>query len=57
MLLDNVKVFDSTKMTNASATQSVLVNTTGKNQLRLVVTNAGDGAACDHAAWASARLN
>jgi len=57
VLLDNVKVFDSTKMTNASATQSVLVNTTGKNQLRLVVTNAGDGAACDHAAWASARLN
>jgi hypothetical protein len=34
----------------------VLVSTAGKNELRLVVTTAGDGKAYDHADWAGARL-
>jgi hypothetical protein len=55
--LDNVKVFDSGAMTGSSITQQVnLTNLSGKQQLRLVVTDAGDGNAFDHADWANARL-
>jgi hypothetical protein len=48
--------FDSTKMTAESPTKAVSVDTTGANELRLKVTNAGDGGTCDHADWAAARL-
>jgi hypothetical protein len=57
VFVDGVKRFDSATMTGASATKTVSVNTTGKNQLRLVVADAGDGRACDHADWAAARLS
>ena len=43
VIVDGVKLFDSGTMTNTVADQTGVVNTTGKNQLRLVVTNAGDG--------------
>lgn len=54
--LDNVKVFDSGVMTGSSATKSVDVGVSGANQLRLEVTDAGDGKTYDHADWAGAKL-
>jgi hypothetical protein len=54
--LDNVKVYDSKTMTGSSATQSISLNVAGKKQLKLVVTDAGNGKAYDHADWAAARL-
>ncbi|HEX6964074.1 MAG TPA: NPCBM/NEW2 domain-containing protein, partial [Lacipirellula sp.] len=53
---DNVEVFSSGLMTNASATQTVNVDVTGVNELRLVVTEGGNGNGSDHADWADARL-
>jgi glucose/arabinose dehydrogenase len=48
--------FNSNTMTATTATKSVSVDTTGANELRLKVSNAGDGSTCDHADWAAARL-
>jgi glucose/arabinose dehydrogenase len=54
--VDGVKAHDSGVMTGGSATQSVDVDVTGAQQLRLVVTDAGDNMNYDHADWANARL-
>jgi hypothetical protein len=54
--LDNVLSFTSSTLTGSSATQQVNLNVTGKTTLRLVVTDAGNGATSDHADWANARL-
>jgi hypothetical protein len=54
--VDGVTVFDSGTMTGSSESQRVGIDITGKRQLRLVVTDAGDGNAFDHADWAGARL-
>ncbi|WP_461071835.1 NPCBM/NEW2 domain-containing protein [Spirosoma horti] len=54
--VDNVLVYDSGTMTPASATKSIDLNVTGKQTLKLVVTNGGDNVTCDHADWAGARL-
>ncbi|MFD2934253.1 NPCBM/NEW2 domain-containing protein [Spirosoma flavum] len=54
--VDNVLVYSSGKMTPASATKSIDLNVSGKQTLRLVVTDGGDGNTCDHADWAGARL-
>ncbi|MGN6628154.1 MAG: NPCBM/NEW2 domain-containing protein [Tepidisphaeraceae bacterium] len=53
---DGVLVYDSGVMTASSATKAVALDVTGVNQLRLVVTDAGDGNTSDHADWANARL-
>jgi hypothetical protein len=53
---DSVKLFDSGKMIGGSSTQKVNVSVAGKQQLRLRVTDAGDGVSWDHADWAGARL-
>ena len=53
---DGVLVYDSGVMTASSATKSVALDVTGVSQLRLVVTDAGDGNTSDHADWANARL-
>jgi glucose/arabinose dehydrogenase len=53
---DSNKVFDSGRMTGASATQQVDVAITGASQLGLVVTDAGDGVDFDHGDWALARI-
>jgi cytoskeletal protein CcmA (bactofilin family) len=53
---DDVKLFDSGKMTGNSSTQSVKVDVTGKSQLKLVVTDSGNGIFADHADWAGAKL-
>jgi hypothetical protein len=49
---DGIKLFDSGRLTGASETRAVSVSLAGKSELRLIVTNAGDGDAFDHADWA-----
>ena len=53
---DGAKLYDSGPMTAATATKAVSVALAGKGQLRLVVTDGGDGPAADHADWADAKL-
>ena len=53
---DGVKIYDSGVMTGISTTKTVDVDVTGRQALRLVVTDAGDGNGRDHADWAGARL-
>ena len=56
IFLDGVKVYSSGNMNAASATKSVTLDVSGKQTLQLVVTDGGDGLACDHGDWAGARL-
>lgn len=56
VFLDGVKAFDSNKMTGTSATQTINLNVSGKNQLKLVVTPQDGGNTNDHADWANARI-
>jgi beta-glucanase (GH16 family) len=53
---DGVKLFDSGTMTNASATQHVNVDVTGRSLLALKVIYTGSNNWYDHADWAGARL-
>jgi hypothetical protein len=53
---DGTKVYDSGVMRGADGSKALSVNVTGKNELRLVVTNAGDGISYDHADWANTLL-
>lgn len=53
---DNVRIFQSGVVTGNSATQSIDLNVAGKNTLKLVVTDGGDGEAWDHGDWVMARL-
>ncbi len=54
--LDGVKVFDSGTMRGDSETKKVSIDVTGRHELRLVMTDAGDGADYDHAGWANPTL-
>ncbi|MEX0268148.1 NPCBM/NEW2 domain-containing protein [Leptolyngbyaceae cyanobacterium UHCC 1019] len=54
--VDGIRLFNSTRMTGASATQLVNLNVTGKQNLKLIVTNSGDNNNFDHANWADAKL-
>ena len=54
--LDGVLAFDSGIMRGTDPRDNVNVSVAGKNQLRLVVTDAGDGKSYDHADWAGARV-
>jgi len=56
VLTDGNAAFDSGRMTWESATQQVRVSLRACRELRLVVTDAGDGNNTDHANWADARL-
>jgi glucose/arabinose dehydrogenase len=53
---DGAKLYDSGTMTGSSTTRVVDVDVTDKTELRLVVTDAGDGIDSDHADWAAARI-
>jgi hypothetical protein len=53
---DGTKLYDSAKMTGSTSTKTVDVNVTGKNELRLVITDSGDGNTNDHGDWAEAKL-
>ncbi|AUD01461.1 PA14 domain-containing protein [Spirosoma pollinicola] len=54
--LDNVLAYSSGVMNPTTATKSIDLNITGKQTLKLVVTNGGDNTNCDHADWAGARV-
>ncbi|WP_420597535.1 NPCBM/NEW2 domain-containing protein [Deinococcus sp.] len=54
---DGAKLYDSGILTGASAGKSLSVSVAGKKELRLIVTDAGDGISYDHADWGSPVLN
>ena len=53
---DGVQLYDSGVMTGATATKGISVSVAGRQELKLIVTQAGDGPSYDHADWAGARL-
>jgi len=55
--LDGVRVVASGVMRGGVPPFSGTLDLTGRQELRLVVTDGGDGAAGDHADWAEARLD
>lgn len=56
VFLDGKKVYESGVMTGASATKQIDVPISGQRELRMVVTDAGDGMDFDHADWATPLL-
>ncbi|WP_019423387.1 M60 family metallopeptidase [Paenibacillus sp. OSY-SE] len=54
--VDNQVVFSSGVMHNNTEPKEVNVNLSGKNELKLIVTDGGDGINSDHADWVNARL-
>lgn len=53
---DGVVLHDSGIMTGAQPGQPISVDVSGRYELRLVVTDGGDGIGYDHADWADARV-
>jgi alpha-galactosidase len=54
---DGEKLFDSGPLTGSgTSTATVSVDVTGKQRLRLLVTNDGDGVAWDRTSWGDAKL-
>jgi hypothetical protein len=53
---DGRLLYDSGRMTTSSPTKRVNVSVAGVSELRLVVTDAGDGGIADHADWANPKL-
>jgi hypothetical protein len=56
VFVDGVKEFGSGVMTGTTPAKHVDVAVTGAQELRLVVTDAGDFRYYDHADWALARV-
>ncbi|MBD2752299.1 NPCBM/NEW2 domain-containing protein [Spirosoma sp. BT704] len=54
--VDGTLVYRSGNMNAATATKSVTLDVSGKQTLTLMITDGGDGSACDHGDWAGARL-
>lgn len=54
---DGALLYDSGVMNPTTATKSVNANIAGKNELKLIVTDAGDGNNSDHADWANAMVH
>ena len=54
---NGVKLYDSGVMKGSDAGKAIKLNVSGKQTLRLVVTDAGDGNAYDHADWANANVS
>jgi len=53
---DGVKVADSGVVTATAAAKRLTADVSGANELRLVVTDGGDGINNDHADWADAKV-
>jgi len=53
---DGVLLWDSGKLTGSQGAKGLQLNVANVQQLKLVVTNAGDGDYNDHADWAGARF-
>lgn len=56
VFVDGVKAYESSKLRGLEPSQSIFIDTVAKNELRLVVTDGGDGMGWDHADWADAML-
>lgn len=56
VVADGVEIYNSDVMRSASPTQTINVNVTGVQELRLRVFTTPDGDTADHADWANARL-
>jgi hypothetical protein len=56
VFLDGTKVFDSGVMRGGDLRKNINLDIKGKKDLRLVVTDAGDGNAFDQADWGGARV-
>ncbi|WP_088548269.1 NPCBM/NEW2 domain-containing protein [Paenibacillus aquistagni] len=56
VVVDNQVLFSSGVMHNDMEPKEVNVNLSGKNELKLIVTDGGDGINSDHADWVNARL-
>ncbi|TCO57283.1 NPCBM/NEW2 domain-containing protein [Actinocrispum wychmicini] len=54
---DATKVADSGTLTGASAAKQITGDVSGADELRLVVTDAGNGIDSDHADWANATIS
>jgi glucose/arabinose dehydrogenase len=54
--LDDAKVFDSGVMRGSDLRKAIYLSIAGKNSLRLVVTDGGDGNASDLANWGAPRV-
>lgn len=54
--VDGKKRFDSGVMREADAARAIVVRLAGAREMMLMVSDAGDGIACDVANWANARL-
>jgi hypothetical protein len=53
---DGINIFDSGLMAGSSTTRTLNLDVTGRQNLRLVVNDGGNGNGSDHADWANARL-
>nr|WP_262700819.1 beta-galactosidase [Streptomyces sp. NEAU-383] len=56
VLADGTPVYESATIGRDTATQKIDVDVAGARRLELVVSDAGDGNALDHADWADAKL-
>jgi hypothetical protein len=56
VVADGVELYNSGAMTGDSATQSINVDVTGREQIHLIVADANNDDRWDHADWANARL-
>jgi PKD repeat protein len=56
VMVDGISQFTSGNMTNADGGIYVNINVEGANELRLIVTDGGNGIGSDHADWADAKL-
>ena len=55
--LDGVKAFDSGVVVGGGVNPGINIDVTGKKELRLVVTDAGDGISYDHADWLNPQVD
>jgi hypothetical protein len=53
---DGERIFESGLVTGATAGEALELDVAGAQELKLVTTDGGDGAASDHANWAGAKL-
>ncbi len=54
--LDDVLVYQSSVLTGADDPVPIAIDVMGVNELKLIVTGAGDGISSDHADWGDAKL-
>lgn len=53
---DGAILYDSGRMSGSTSTKTLNIDVTGKQELKLITTNNGDGSSYDHANWANAHL-